>query len=163
MPKNQILAMLANLQQIQNDIMKVKDLHVEVFPVDFYDNIEKNVVKFLKEFYILKEHNLTESKGEKSNPSASLINVPNELADNLEKIEFQDIRKNFSLNDKFLFLREIFNNDAEKMDNTIDSLNKINTLKESIHFISNSLKWDMENPCIIEFITFIEKRFSKNK
>ncbi|MCD7976473.1 MAG: hypothetical protein LUG51_04715 [Tannerellaceae bacterium] len=77
----------------------------------------------------------------------------------LAKKRLADFRKAFSLNDRFYFRKELFAGNEEKMNQTIGVLNDIQSYEESITYLKEELQWDMENPCVADFIRLLEKRF----
>lgn len=89
--------------------------------------------------------------GEK--PSVSLNEV-------LEKKNLSDFRKAFSLNDRFRFRRELFGGDEEKMNRAIRELNELHTFEDSIAYLHNELKWNVDDAAVAGFIQLLEKRFS---
>lgn len=89
--------------------------------------------------------------GEK--PSVSLNEV-------LEKKNLSDFRKAFSLNDRFRFRRELFGGDEEKMNRAIRDLNELHTFEDSIAYLHNDLKWNVDDAAVAGFIQLLEKRFS---
>lgn len=89
--------------------------------------------------------------GEK--PSVSLNEV-------LEKKNLSDFRKAFSLNDRFRFRRELFGGDEEKMNRAIRDLNDLHTFEDSIAYLHNELKWNVDDAAVAGFIQLLEKRFS---
>lgn len=81
------------------------------------------------------------------------------LHDILEKRQLADLRKAFSLNDHFRFRRELFAGSEERMSETIARLNGIHTYEESLRYLSEELRWDLENSSVADFIKLLEKRF----
>lgn len=81
------------------------------------------------------------------------------LKDALEKRVFADLRKSFSLNDRFLFKKELFSNDEAKMAKAINDLNAMHSLQESLEYIKKELNWDIESSVAADFISRLEKRF----
>ena len=81
------------------------------------------------------------------------------LNDLLEKKNLSDFKKAFSLNDRFRFRRELFNNNEQQMEQAINDLNGIQSYEESINYLNSVLKWDMENQAVKDFILLLEKRF----
>lgn len=71
-----------------------------------------------------------------------------------------DIRKAISLGDRFLFQRELFGGDGEKMNKTIDTLNKQNSLEEAMQFISKKFAWDKDSAAYELFVGVLKRRFS---
>lgn len=82
------------------------------------------------------------------------------LNDILEKQNLSDFRKAFSLNDRFRFRRELFGGDEERMNRAINDLNDLHSYEESISYLHNELKWNIEDVAVADFIKLLEKRFS---
>lgn len=161
--KNQIDLMLDTLKNVQEALIQIKKS--KNIPSGFYENTEKEIVEFLKSLYLLKETAdnpeikeklLVQKDTIKEDENQKTIATVNPALDTT----FQDIQKYFSLNDKFYFLREIFENNPKKMNDTIGMLNTLSTYEESISYLENKLKWDMENQVSIKFMDFLERRFS---
>lgn len=81
------------------------------------------------------------------------------LSDLLEKKNLSDFRKAFSLNDRFRFRRELFGGDEERMNKAISELNNIHTYEDSVTYLNNELKWNIEDEAVADFIKLLEKRF----
>lgn len=81
------------------------------------------------------------------------------LSDILEKKNLSDFRKAFSLNDRFRFRRELFGGNEEKMNKAISDLNDIHSYEESVTYLNNELKWNIEDEAVADFIKLLEKRF----
>lgn len=81
------------------------------------------------------------------------------LSDLLEKKNLSDFRKAFSLNDRFRFRRELFGGDEDKMNKAITDLNDIHSYEESVAYLNNELKWNIEDEAVADFIKLLEKRF----
>ena len=81
------------------------------------------------------------------------------LNDLLEKKNLSDFRKAFSLNDRFRFRRELFGGSEEKMNKAIADLNDIHSYEDSIAYLNNELKWNIEDEAVTDFIKLLEKRF----
>ena len=76
------------------------------------------------------------------------------LSDILEKKNLSDFRKAFSLNDRFRFRRN-----EDKMNKAITDLNDIHSYEESVTYLNNELKWNIEDEAVADFIKLLEKRF----
>ena len=81
------------------------------------------------------------------------------LSDLLEKKNLSDFRKAFSLNDRFRFRRELFGGDEGRMNKAITDLNDIHTYEDSVSYLNNELKWNIEDEAVADFIKLLEKRF----
>lgn len=92
-------------------------------------------------------------------PAASIDAVSHSLSEILEKKNLSDFRKAFSLNDRFRFRRELFTGDESRMNKAIADLNEIHTYEESVTYLNNELKWNIEDAAVADFIKLLEKRF----
>lgn len=81
------------------------------------------------------------------------------LSDVLEKKNLSDLRKAFSLNDRFRFRRELFGGDEEKMNKAIADLSDIQSYEASVEYLNNELKWNVEDEAVADFLKLLEKRF----
>lgn len=81
------------------------------------------------------------------------------LSDMLEKRNLSDFRKALSLNDRFRFRRELFGGDDEKMNKAIADLNDISSYEESVAYLNDELKWNVEDEAVADFLKLLEKRF----
>jgi hypothetical protein len=71
----------------------------------------------------------------------------------------EDIRKAIGINDKFLFLRELFGNNSDFMNQTIDELNKLNTFAQAQAFLKSNFSWDMDDETVIAFHAAVRRKF----
>ncbi len=90
-----------------------------------------------------------------------IASIATSLSEALERRNASDLRRAFSLNDRFRFQRELFGNSGEKMEAALTALNRMDNLGEALHYVSDVLQKDMENETVKEFVAFLEKRFSK--
>lgn len=71
-----------------------------------------------------------------------------------------DLRKAISIGDRFLFQRELFASDGEKMNKTIDILNKMQSVDEAINYINKHFHWETDSQATKLFLSFLNRRFS---
>jgi hypothetical protein len=81
------------------------------------------------------------------------------LNEALEKKNLSDFRKAFSLNDRFLFRKELFGGDEAKMNKVIADLNELPSYEASIRYLRDRQDWDSENETVAAFLKLLEKRF----
>lgn len=70
-----------------------------------------------------------------------------------------DIRKGISLGDRFLFQRELFAGDGEKMGKTIENMNKLSSFDEAMTYLNKHFSWDKESQAYELFINLLKRRF----
>lgn len=79
----------------------------------------------------------------------------------LSRREARNLRKAFTLNDKFRFRRELFgNNDALFID-TLNVLEAMKTIDEATEYLTEDLGWDRDNEDVKDFIAIIGNHFAE--
>lgn len=71
-----------------------------------------------------------------------------------------DIRQAISLGDRFLFQRELFEQSGEKMQKTLDMINKCQSYEEAVTMLDNTFHWDKESTAYTLFMAALQRRFS---
>ncbi len=72
-----------------------------------------------------------------------------------------DLRKALGINDRFFYKRELFGNNADLMNQTLDQLNQMDSINDARNFLLTNFNWDTENEAMISFMELIERRFLK--
>jgi len=85
------------------------------------------------------------------------------LADQLSKQPIKDLINAIGLNEKFLFVEQLFNNDADAYKEQLKILNSMSSFDEAINYINNQLKnkfeWKLKGTVEKKFIRIIERRY----
>jgi len=82
----------------------------------------------------------------------------NNLSSKLQTASLSSISSGIGLNDKFLFIRELFKSDSVMFNNTIKYLDTANSLEEALDFINRQFDWDEKNETAQKFINLIHRR-----
>jgi hypothetical protein len=82
------------------------------------------------------------------------------LNETIEKNRLADLRKAFTLNDRFRFCRDLFGKDEDLMSRTLAELNVKDSCESSIAYLREQFNWDFEDGTVAEFVAVLEKRFS---
>ena len=80
------------------------------------------------------------------------------LADVLERKQLIDLRKAFSLNDRFRYRKELFDGDEARMNAVLDDLNRLDSHDKILEYIHEILDDKKDNPALADFIKLLEKR-----
>ena len=88
-------------------------------------------------------------------PNVPPVFLPKDTTDS----EPHDITAAFSINDRFLFLRELFDGEQQKFNDTVTQLQKLHNMNEVDDFVTSELQWDMSNDVVKEFMRLIELGF----
>lgn len=70
-----------------------------------------------------------------------------------------DFKKMMSVNDRFLFRRELFSNSDSEMADTLDMIASMHSLAEAEEYFYHDLQWDAENPTVKDFMTIVKACF----
>ncbi len=73
--------------------------------------------------------------------------------------ECRDLRKAFTLNDKFLFRRELFGGSDQELSDTIDLLTAMHSLDEAREYLLDDLQWDPDNDVVKDFLDIVTNHF----
>ena len=64
------------------------------------------------------------------------------------------------LNDRFQFIRELFNNDADLFRQTVEQIDQMENRNEAVLFLSSNFKW-RKNDTSLKFAQLVKRRFSE--
>jgi len=70
-----------------------------------------------------------------------------------------DVRKAIGLNDRFYFQRELFDNNANVFNQTLDQVNAMDSFDSAVAFLTSNFKWDAEEEVTTSFFKSIQRRF----
>jgi len=104
---------------------------------------------------------LNEKKGDSLNER--LKENKNELFDSLADQPIRDLRKAIGVNDKFLFINELFRGDDVMYERSIKTINSFSIYPEAEYWIKRELKlklgWDEKSPEVKQFDQLVKRRF----
>lgn len=81
------------------------------------------------------------------------------LDEKLARAYSRDLKKAFSLNDRFRFRRELFGNSDTMMTDTLNLVEAMPSYSEALDYFYTDLEWDRTMPEVIEFLKIIEQHF----
>jgi len=87
-----------------------------------------------------------------------------EISDSLQEVSIRDLKKGIGVNDRFLFIRELFRGDETMYERSIKTINGFAIYPEAEYWIKRELKlklgWDDRNSVVRQFDQLIRRRFS---
>lgn len=95
------------------------------------------------------EQSVNDIMGEKKAEESNLNNGP-----------ISSLRASIGLNDRFLFIREIFANNTDKYNTVIDQLDKLETIQQAVEYLKANLTLQ-KNDTSLKFVELLKRRFSK--
>ncbi len=107
----------------------------------------------------IKNKHEAESLNDKLKPGGNA-----ELVEVLKETPIKDLRKATGINDRFLFINDLFRGDEAMYERSIKTINSFNIYPEAEYWISRELKiklgWDNELPVVAQFDHLVKRRFS---
>ena len=82
----------------------------------------------------------------------------NDLSSKLQTAPLISISSGIGLNDKFLFIRELFKSDNDLYNNTIQHLETVDSLANAMDYIHHHFDWDEKNETTQKFINLVHRR-----
>jgi hypothetical protein len=87
-----------------------------------------------------------------------------ELVEVLKETPVKDLRKAIGINERFVFINELFRGDESMYERSIKTINSFNIFPEAEYWISRELKvklgWNKENTSVQHFDQLVKRRFS---
>ena len=87
-----------------------------------------------------------------------------ELVEVLKETPIKDLRKAIGINDRFLFINDLFRGDENMYERSIKTINNFNIYPEAEYWISRELKtklgWSNDHPSVHLFDQLVKRRFS---
>ncbi len=85
------------------------------------------------------------------------------IAEKLKSQPIPDLIAAIGINQKFLFMNDLFDGERDEFHNSLGELNKFDSFLDADNYIRNNLmskySWDMESPSAIRFMELIERRY----
>lgn len=139
---------------------KVKEVEKEEPEVKQVDSAEQNSGLLFAEDEM--------QKAAQPAPKRSLNDLLNEqkkdnsLVDKLRQSKVDDLSKAISLNDKFLYIKELFQNKGGDFSNAIQTLNKCETMEdaqEELELLQKYYSWDTTTAAYTSFYDLVSRKF----
>jgi hypothetical protein len=87
-----------------------------------------------------------------------------DLGDALTEVPIRDLRKAIGVNDRYLFINELFRGDEVSYERSIKTINSFSILPEAEYWIQRELKikngWKDSNEVVKQFDQLVKRRFS---
>lgn len=87
-----------------------------------------------------------------------------ELMEVLKESPVKDLRKAIGINDRFLFINELFRGDETMYERSIKTINSFNIYPEAEYWINREMKtklgWNNDNSTVQHFDQLVKRRFS---
>lgn len=112
----------------------------------------------------VKEREVNDATGQGESLNDKLKQGKTELMEVLKEAPVKDLRKAIGINDRFLFINELFRGDENMYERSIKTINNFNIYAEAEYWISRELKvklgWDNNTTTVQHFDQLVKRRFS---
>lgn len=120
-----------------------------------------NEIPTFSQYKIGKEVN--ESVEQKESFNDRLKENRNELMHSLKDVPIKDLRKGIGINDRFVFISELFRGDEPMYERSIKTINSFNIYPEAEYWMNRELKiklgWDDTRETVKHFYQLVKRRF----
>jgi len=82
------------------------------------------------------------------------------ISSRIKGLPISNLRSAIGLNDRFLYTRELFENDSSKFDLTVDTIDQLSSFLEAIEYLEKNFKWT-KNENSLKFMDLVKRRFEK--
>lgn len=100
-----------------------------------------------------------ENEKEFINEKLSSVNTKNDVSSRLQSSPIQSIAGSIGINDKFLFIRELFSGNPENFRNTLDILDHTKSMDDAMNYLKTNFNWDMEDETVKQLVVLIRRKF----
>jgi len=73
-----------------------------------------------------------------------------------------DINSAIGLNDKFVYVRELFNGNKDQFVETIQLLNNFDTFENALDYLQENFKWDYEEPIVVKLVELVRRKYTSS-
>lgn len=73
----------------------------------------------------------------------------------------ESLRSGIGINDRFLYTRELFDNDVEQFNHAVEQLDGFETINEAVNFLKSHYKWS-KSETSQKFLQLVKRRYSNN-
>ena len=155
---------IEKLEEATSDKEDAAEESVVTIEVEVVQDIPEQSEEILAEEFKEVKKTLNETLGE-SNQGESHLMVNDILSPEKDETEYKIIPINsiwdgIGINDRFLFIRELFANSSAKLENTVTALDKLATIQDAVTYLKMNFKWN-KTEASHKFLVLVKRRFTK--
>ena len=87
-------------------------------------------------------------------------NIKKDVSAKMQTKPINDINSAIGLNDKFIFIRELFGNDKEHYHETIQVLNNFDIYENAVNFLNENFDWDSDDPNFERLKELVRRKYA---
>ncbi len=82
-----------------------------------------------------------------------------DLSAKIQSTPIKSISGSMGINDKFFFIRELFNGNAENFHLAMKTLDDASNFNEAYNYLLNTFEWDMDSETVQQLLNLIRRKF----
>jgi hypothetical protein len=131
-----------------------EDTAVDVTPVTEKASLKNTI-------YIIPEVETAETLAPTTPADQNVLNMEDikEHQPQFKAVPLKSLKDGLSLNDRYLFQRELFDNDKTRLDETVAALDALQNIQEAVAFLKANFKW-IKSEASEKFVHLVKRRFS---
>ncbi|NOQ26177.1 MAG: hypothetical protein GQ564_12505 [Bacteroidales bacterium] len=94
------------------------------------------------------------------NDNIAKKNIKKDVSSKMQSKPINDINSAIGINDKFVFIRELFSGDKDLYMETIQVLNNFDTYENALEFLNDNFDWDNDNPTFERLTELVRRKYS---
>ena len=84
-----------------------------------------------------------------------------DITSKLQSKPITDLRASIGINEKFLFIKELFKGNSDYYSKSIDFLNQAGSIDNAMQYIHENFQWDKESETTTKFLELVNRKFRK--
>jgi len=93
------------------------------------------------------------------NDALSQFQNVSDLSKKMQNQPIKDIFSAINLNDKFILIKELFNDDTALYQSTVEKLNAAGNFNDAVRYLDGNFTWDFTDPMVQNFLELVRRRF----
>ena len=153
----------AELEELKKNAETIQQISLSGRPQTLFDFVEDDIPTLPPKPSSGKEVNDT-VREEKPSLNDKLKTPQKEVSETLNDQTIKDLKKGIDVNERFLYINELFRSDETMYERSIKTINSFSIWPEAEYWISRELKiklgWDDKHPVVQQFYQLVRRRFS---
>lgn len=155
----------AELEEIKKNAEAKNSMSAQNKPPIVFDPVEDTPTLIHQRSADKPKKELHETIGQQGDSlNEKLRQAKMELSDALQDVPIKDLKKAININDRFLYISELFRGDEVMYERSIKTINSFAIYPEAEYWIKRELKlklgWDDRTPIVKQFDQLVKRRFS---
>jgi len=140
-----------------SDVNQSENNNQEDFKSDFFTKLEKSDQAFVQvvDMSSHEQHFYKE-------PDLPLQQTRTRINEQVAKLRLIDLTKSLTLNDRFRYQREFFENDSRKMTEVFSVINKTQSMEEALDYFREVCSVDESTDCFQDFCAMLQLHFAND-